>query len=459
MYVLDYKSKTPLHLQLFEQLKEDIIKNYKVNERIPSIRKTATLYNLSKNTVESAYSQLVAEGYIESIPKSGYVVLENNLTNFSDNSINKASKILKNDEIKYDFFPARLEKDSFPLKIWKRLFNKVVNENIDLGNYSDKQGEEGLRKEISKYIHQSRGVKCNEDQIILGNGFINSMSLLALILNSKHNIFATENPGYYVARRVFENHKYKIEKIPVDKNGIDLDKLQLSSTKLVYVTPSHQYPTGVSIPIANRIKLLEWAKRNNGIIIEDDYDTELSYINRPIPSLQGLDNNESVVYIGTFSKALSPGLRVSYMVLPNKLLDIYKKNFYYYDSGVCLMTQKTLKSFIAKGYWDKHIRKIRTKNKIKHNFMKKTLEEKLGNTMRIVSQGGGLAILLVPTVDFDWDKLEELSKRKGIKLHYARDRTGGEFNALMMGFGGFKEDELKKSLELFSKLWLQCIIN
>ena len=123
------------------------------------------------------------------------------------------------------------------------------------------------------------------------------------------------------------------------------------------------------------------------------------------------------------------------------------------------MTQKTLKSFIAKGYWDKHIRKIRTKNKIKHNFMKKTLEEKLGNTMRIVSQGGGLAILLVPTVDFDWDKLEELSKRKGIKLHYARDRTGGEFNALMMGFGGFKEDELKKSLELFSKLWLQCIIN
>ncbi|MAD42108.1 MAG: GntR family transcriptional regulator [Arcobacter sp.] len=456
MYHINQNSKIALHKQLFEALKQDIIDNYKIDEKLPSIRKVMSMYNLSKNTVESAYSQLVAEGYIDSIPKSGYIVIENNFTNFKDTFTNE--KVEKDEDILYDFFPARLQKESFPLKIWKRLSSKVIDESLDLGRYCDKQGEIDLRIEIAKYLNTSRAVKCSEEQIIIGNGFINSLSLLALILNKEHDTLAIEEPGYHVARKVYENHKYKIERIEVNKNGINIEKLEKSKVRLVYLTPSHQYPTGVSIPISNRLKLIQWANRNDGIIIEDDYDSELNYVNKPIPSLQGLDKDKRVVYVGTFSKALSPALRVSYMVLPSNILNIYQKNYSYYDSGVSLLTQKTLHSFIKEGYWDKHLRKIRTQNKKKHNLLKFLLENKLNTSMKIVSQGGGLAILIQPTASFNWKMLKDLALEKKIKVYFTKPRCGGIYQAVMMGFGGIKEEELEDAINIFSKIWFKCFI-
>jgi len=321
VYILNKKIKKPLHVQLYESLKHDIILNYSIGEKIPSIRKVASNYNISKNTVENAFNQLVVEGYIDSYPKSGYIVTDTKTTNFPSNTKKKKENNLdsKNDSILYDFAPARLEKNSFPIKLWKRIFNKVINEQTDLGQYTNNQGEEALRIQITNYLNYSRALKCNKNQIVLGNGFADSMSLLAMILKDSKNSLAIEDPGYHVARKVFENHNYKIEKIKVDNQGINLDELKKAKSKLVYLTPSHQYPTGVAIPISNRIKLLQWAVEKDALIIEDDYDSELSFNNRPIPSLQGLDNNGRVIYIGTFSKALSPAIRVSYMVLPNNL--------------------------------------------------------------------------------------------------------------------------------------------
>jgi len=457
MYHIKQNNKTPLHIQLFEQVKEDILNNYEINEKLPSIRKIATMYNLSKNTVEAAYSQLVVEGYIDSIPKSGYVVIQNSFTDFRKDFNNKVACSQKEDEILYDFFPARLQKDNFPLKLWKRLSNKAINESLDFGMYSNRQGEYDLRVQLSKYLNKSRAVKCEAEQIILGNGLVSSLSLLALILKDSHRSFGIEEPGYHVARKVFQSHGYKINRIDVTKTGIDIDKVKSSKSKLVYVTPSHQYPTGVVIPIAKRLKLLDWAEENDTYIIEDDYDTELTYENRPIPSLQGLDNKQRVVYIGTFSKALSPALRVSYMILPKPLLEIYKQTFSYYDAGVSLTTQKTLTSFIEEGYWDKHLRKTRTQNKKKHNLLKSLLISKLKNTMEIVSQGGGLAILIRPTIKLDLKLLEKLAKEEKIKIYFARPRAGGNFEALMMGFGGIKEEELEKAINTFSKIWFKCL--
>ncbi len=456
MYHLKQKSKIPLHIQLFEALKQDILENYQVDDKLPSIRKIATTYNLSKNTVENAYSQLVAEGYIDSIAKSGYVVIENNYINFSRNYTYENTPSNKEDDIHFDFFPARLEKKSFPLKIWKRIFNKEVNDTVDMGGYSNRQGELNLREQIAKYLNESRAVKCSASQIVMGNGFISSMSLLCMILK-KHKHLAMEDPGYHVARRTFENHNFKIDKIPVDSNGINISKVQTSKAKLLYITASHQYPTGVAIPISNRIKLLEWADKNSAYIIEDDYDSELSYINRPIPSLQGLDKNERVIYTGTFSKALSPALRVSYLVLPKVLLDIYKKEFFYYDSGVCLMIQKTLKEFMKQGHWDRHLRKIRTLNKKKHNLMKKLLEDKLKTSMKIVSHGGGLSIQIQPTKPLDFDKLKIKAKENKIKIYFAKERCGGSYQAVMMGFGGIEEKNLEKAVIAFSKIWFEAM--
>ena len=459
MYTIDQNSKTPLHIQLYEALKNDIVKNLKVGEKLPSVRKLATTYNLSKNTVESAFRQLYVEGFIESYPKSGYFVSDTNFKDFHTNHTAKEITESTQKTYKYDFFPARLPKDSFPLKLWKRIYTKVINETLDFGAYPNAQGEYILREQIAKYLNNSRGAHCNADQIIVTSGFGESMSLLAKMLKKTHNTFAMENPGYHIVNQVFSSYGYQINKIDVDENGLMIDALEKSQTKLVYITPSHQYPKGVSMPIANRLKLLEWAKDVNGLILEDDYDGELTYYNRPIPSLQGLDRYDRVVYFGTFAKYLSPAIRVSYMVLPEHLLPLYALHFDSHFCKVSLDTQITLANFMKEGHFEKHIRKIRTLHKKKHELLKTLLEEKLGNTMKIEAQGAGLAILINPTVSFDWEKLKALAEQKSIKLYFAKGVSWGSWDALRLGFGGFSEKELEEAIKILSNIWRDSITN
>ncbi|WP_428739072.1 PLP-dependent aminotransferase family protein [Sulfurimonas sp.] len=459
MYTIDQNSKTPLHIQLYEALKNDIVQNLKVGEKLPSIRKLSSTYNLSKNTVESAFRQLYVEGFIESYPKSGYFVSDTNFKDFRTSHANKEAIETTQKSYKYDFFPARLPKDSFPLKLWKRIYTKVIDETLDLGGYPDGQGEYILREQIAEYLNNSRGANCIADQIIVTSGFGESMGLLAKMLKSTHDTFAMEDPGYHIVNQVFSAYGYEIEKIGVDENGLMIDALQKSKAKLVYITPSHQYPKGVSMPIANRLKLLEWAKDTDALILEDDYDGELTYYNRPIPSLQGLDKNDKVVYFGTFSKYLSPALRVSYMVVPQHLLGLYKTHFDSHFCKVSLDTQITLAHFMKEGHFDKHIRKIRTLHKKKHELLKKLLEEHLGETMKIEAQGAGLAIIITPAVAFDWEKFKILAEQEGIKLYFAKGVSGGSWEALRLGFGGFSEKELYEAVEILSKLWRKALLN
>jgi GntR family transcriptional regulator/MocR family aminotransferase len=441
-------------------MKEEIITSLKVGDKLSSIRKVATLYNLSKTTVESAYSQLYAEGYIVSRPKSGYFVSDFHFGEIVKKEDIQPTQTTKKVTYRYDFFPAQLKKEDFPLKLWRRLFAKAVDESLDFGSYHEGQGELGLREQIASYLISSRGVKCDASQIVICSGFSDSMGLLAKLVKRDYDYFGMESPGYHIARRVFEEYGYEIEKIEVDKNGLNIEKLKLSNSKIVYITPSHQYPTGVTMPIANRLKLLEYIKEVDGLVIEDDYDSELSYKSRPIPSLQGLDNHDMVVYLGTFAKSLSPALRLSYMVLPKHLLPRFYKSYDAHFPRVSLTTQKTLELFISQGHWDRHVRKIRTLNKKKHNLLKETLIKKLGNTFEILSQGGGLAILIMPTVAFDFEKFKEEAEKNSIKLYFAKERSGGEFEAIRLGFGGFSEEGIIEAMEAFSKIWHKsCIKN
>jgi len=454
MYIINQKIKTPLHIQLYEQVKIDIINNYKVGDKLPSIRKVASLYNLSRTTVESAYSQLVVEGFAESYPKKGYIVEDINTSTFKAKT-NLDTQEEKKEEWLYDFDPTRLSKDAFPIKVWKRLFNKYIDESIDFGTYPNGQGEEGLRIEVAKYISKSRGVNCHAHQVIVGCGFINSMDVLAKIIHKKYDTLAIENPGYDTAANVFKSYGYEIKKIPIDKNGIKIDALEKEKSRLVYVTPSHQYPTGVTMPVSNRHKLLQWAEKYDGLIIEDDYDSELSYVNRPIPSLQGLDEFGRVIYMGTFSKSLSAPLRISYMVLPENLLDLYGSYYGKVFASVPLMMQKTMEMFMSEGHWDKHLRKMRTMNRKKHNLMKSLLVKKLGNTMKIETQGAGLSILINPTININIEKLKDLAKKERIKIYFAKSVCGGDWDAIRMGFGLSNETEIESAIDIFSSIWYQ----
>ena len=455
MYHLNSDSHVPLHLQLFEALKDDIINHYTIGDKLPSIRKVASEHNISKTTVESAYSQLYAEGYVESRPKSGYYVSEAFFDSFQNKSTtSKPKSISKN--YTYDFFPAQLHKDDFPLKLWKRLFSKVVTEDVDFGAYPKGQGELALREQIAKYLQSSRGVHCDAEHIIITHGFIDAMELLAKLCKPHYQYFAQEIPGYHIAHKVFSSYGYKTSGIRVNKDGIDIEQLKKSTAQLVYITPSHQYPTGATMPVANRLKLIEYMHSIGGLIIEDDYDSELTYYNRPIPSLQGLDKHKCVAYLGTFAKALSPSIRVGYMVLPPSLMQAYQQSYDAHFARVSITTQLTLAAFMSQGHWDRHIRRIRILNKKKHQSMKDALLKYLGESCQIISEGAGLAILIVPThSNFDWQKLQTLSEEKKIKIYLSKERSGGEFEAVRMGFGGFSEEEIDEGVRIFSEVWYQ----
>ena len=453
MYKFDQNS-TPLYLQLYEQIKDEIKTTLKAGTKLPSIRKLSTEYNLSKTTVQTAYNQLYAEGYIESKKNSGYFVCEDIFQNFQTNLDEKKDKNKQEIDYKIDFFPAHLAKSSFPKQTWLKLYNKVIKSDINYGAYFDKQGDLGLRIEISKYLLSSRAVLSNSEQIIITSGFSDSLFLISSILKNFSNNIAIESPSYNVARKVFDMFSFKIEDISINSDGLNLNLLEKTDCKALYVTPSHQFPTGVTIPISNRIKLLNWAKNSDAFIIEDDYDSELSYHNRPIPSIQGLENNNNkVIYLGTFSKTLSPALRISYIVLPNQLLNLYHQTFDFRFSGIPIDIQKTLTLFLKEGHWEKHLRKIRNLNRKKHDSMKETLKEFLKDEIKILREGSGLNLLIKPLVNMDLDKLDELCKQKGVKIYFKEF-----FNlerVIALGFGGFEEFEIKNAIKKFSEIWFQ----
>ena len=450
------QNATPLYIQLYEQIKKDIKTNLSTSTKLPSIRKMVDTYNLSKNTIQAAYNQLYVEGYIESRPKSGYFVCEDIYQEFTSYSKDHSEKIITKKDYKIDFFPACLNKSSFPKRSWLTLYNKVLKDKVNYGIYHNSQGDKGLRDELQKYLLSSRAVICNSEQIIITSGFSDSMFIIGNILKTISNKLAIESPGYRVAKKVFELLSYEIKDIPVISNGIDLNLLDKTDCKLVYLTPSHQFPTGVTIPIANRIKLVNWAKRNDAYIIEDDYDSELSYYNKPIPSMQSLDNANRVIYVGTFSKSLSPALRVSYIILPINLLHIYNSIFDFRFSGVPIDIQKTLEIFLKDGYWEKQLRRIRNLNKRKHNTMKKALNKYLKNEIMIIREGHGLSFLLKPLINIDLDKLEKTASQKNIKIYFKEYFENQK--VLDLGFGGFEENEIDDAIKSFSQIWQKAKI-
>lgn len=450
MYKLE-KSSIPLYVQLYTQIKNDISNSQiKAGEKLPSIRSMVSTYNVSKNTIENAYNQLFAEGYIQSIPQKGFFVSEDLYQDFTKNQ-KIDEETFEEEQYKYDFYPACLNTDNFPKKLWQSLYTKVLNSNIDFGTYPNCQGELNLRVQVAKYLQNSRGVNCTAAQIVLCSGFADSMFIVSSLLKNFTSTFSTEALGYRVAKKVFELQNYKIDEIPITNEGIDIKKLQSSETKLLYITPSHQYLTGATIPISNRIKLINWAKKNNSYIIEDDYDSELSFYNRPIPALQSIDENDRVIYSGTFSKAFSPALRISYLVLPMQLLKSYHKIFDFPFSGVSLDTQKTLELFIKQGYWDKHIRKIRTLNKKKHDIMKNSLIKYLSNQIEFIREGSGLNFVFKAKVKIDFEELKKEAKKEKIKIYIKYDLDSKPL--ICLGFGTLAEDEIVEAILIFAKVF------
>lgn len=464
MFILDNKGRQPLHDKIYHQIKDKILTGeLPSGTKLLSIKSLSMELSVSRNTVEYAYQQLTAEGYIHSKPRSGYYVSlldpEIRPASLSHTGTLPQEVFAGGKKYSFDFHPACLSPDSFPVNLWRTLYIDCLKENTEqLALYSHPQGDYALRCQIQGYLARSRGVVCNPEQIILCSGLQDSLSIIASILKGNHSIFAVEDPGHFIPKIVFRNHSFSLTAVPVNSDGLDVEFLQKTNSTVVYVTPSHQFPLGYVMPVANRLKLIEWSETSGGVIIEDDYDSELRYSGKPIPALQGLHPEGNIVYVGTVSKVLSPALRVSYMVLPYRLLTVYHKQFGdYYSTNVSLLEQRTLNKFMQQGYWERHLRKMRTVYRKKHDVLIQSLHQHFGSHVHIIGQGSGLH-LVIELVDNSLTE-QELIKRaqaKDVRLlplsgTYLQNSSGNP--QIMLGFGSMSSHEIDRGIELLYQAW------
>lgn len=462
MFILDGKERRPLHVKLYNQVKNQILSGkLPPNTKLPSVRHLAAELSISRNTVEYAYEQLCTEGFIYSKPQSGYYIslLDQEFTTPSPNTVTFREPALKDEKpYSFDFHPAALSPDSFPSKVWRKLLTDCLQENADqFSLYSNPQGELELRCEIQQYLERFRGVSCDAEQIVVCCGLQDSLSIIAQILRGNHSALAVEDPGHWIARSVFQNYSFSLSPIPVNSDGINLDCLKSTNSTVVYVTPSHQFPLGYVMPVENRLKLINWTESVGGVIIEDDYDSELRYHGKPIPALQGLHPKGNIIYLGTFSKVLSPALRVGYMVLPYQFLSTYNNLFGKYAATVSLIEQRILSEFMKQGYWERHLRKMRTVYKRKYDALIQSINRHFGNRVNILGQGAGLHVVLELVDNLLGEKdLISRALKKNVRVFPISDtyQSSNQYpSRVMLGFGRMNPEELEKGIELLSQAW------
>lgn len=452
---------TPLYQQLYEYIKSQIqLGKIVCNEKLPSKRKLSTYLKISQNTIQAAYSQLVEEGYVIPIEKKGFYVtkLENviALGSFNENIPKVENKI--NREIKYDFSYDGVDIESFPFSKWARLTKEEIysydNERLKLG---DAQGNLNLRNSIAKYLYHSRGVNCDASQIIISAGTEFLFQIL-IQLFYEDDIYGIENPGYEKLNLLFQSNRAQYRPIDIDKSGMVLDEIIKSRCNILCVTPSHQFPSGCIMPINRRIQLLNWAYEcDRRYIIEDDYDSEFKYNGKPIPSLQGMDKNNRVIYMGTFSKSLSPSIRVSYMVLPEPLLKNYLQKLSYIVCPVPSMEQKVLHRFIEEGHFERHLNKMRT-------IYKKKRETLVGEILKprrdikVIGADAGLHLLLKVKNGMSEKQLVESALKAGVKVYgvsqYYFDHHAKEsISTVLLGYATMKKKEMIEAVDILHNVW------
>lgn len=463
---LDEAAKEPLYIQLYQYIKEEIqTGRILASTRLPSIRQLAHFLHISKTTIQVAYQQLLAEGYIESKERSGFYVVDMARESFEHPPASYSSPSPSRDSsskpkpIRYDFYMSKIDVDHFPYDKWRMHSNQSMNlEQKQLLSYGDRQGEVGLRRALSQYLRQARAVNCSEEQLVIGAGTQTMIRLLCQLIGLDGNPIAMEEPGYHGVRTMFQQLGFSIKPIPLEEDGIAIAELVRSKAKVVYITPSHQYPLGMVMPIAKRMKLLQWAEENGSLIIEDDYDGEFRYHGRPIPSLQGLDAHGNVVYIGTFSKSLMPAIRMSYMVLPERLLNMYHKNLLMNDQTASKLHQNTLQLFMESGEWERHIRRMKKVYQKKHDVLLQTIKNVMQGNVTITGQDAGLHIVMKVHSRIPVEGLVKIAEESGVKVYSTANdwcSCPKEYPSLiLLGFGGLSLQEIVQGIERLHAAWL-----
>lgn len=468
---LNVQGDRPLYEQIYQYIKDEIRKgNIRPEKQLPSSRDLAKSLKVSRSTTQLAYEQLVSEGYLEAVPRKGYFAAsldgifppvarsaaartDQKKELSSGMEQENAGEQLFSEKMEVDFSPRGIDLEGFPYATWRKISRAVLKEeDRDLFLKGDPQGDLILREAIREYLHAARGVNCDASQIIIGAGNEYLLMLLSQLLG-KDAVIAMEDPTYRQAYRVLSGVGHKVLPVGIDKNGFCVKELEDQTAQAAYVMPSHQFPTGIVMPVKRRQELLSWAGELPGrYLIEDDYDSEFRYKGKPIPALQGMDQTGSVVYMGTFSKAIAPAIRVGYMVLPESLLSVYRKKGRFYSSTVSRVDQRILANFISGGYFERHLNRMREIYKGKHDVLLGALKP-LEKRFEIKGEYAGLHVLLIDRKGEAEQALLAKAEEKKVRVYglsgfCMEERRAKESHTIVLGYAGLTEEEIRKGVEL-----------
>lgn len=460
MIQLEKDSKIPLYEQLYEEIKKGIIEGtIAVHTKLPSKRKLSEFLSISQTTVELAYAQLIAEGYITSKSRVGFFVEAIEELAYVEKTLpHHAIKKALNPQILIDFNPGKIDTSSFPFTTWRKYAKEAIDyHEKDLLLTGTPQGELGLREQIANYLYQSRGVLCSPEQIVIGSGTEQLLPMIMKLLGEE-NQYAIENPGYTQTHHIFSQYNQQVIPINVDEDGMQIQELEHSSANIAYVTPSHQFPTGAVLSASRRAQLLNWAAQDGQrFIIEDDYDSEFRYIGKPIASLQGMDHRDKVIYISTFSKSLMPSLRIAYFVLPEKLLSRYYNMFTYYTSTVPRFEQHILAQFMRDGYFSKHLNRMR---KIYRKKLEKLTHALMpyAPTVTISGEQAGMHVVLTVKHEMNASTLSNIALQHGIRITPIKEymlapTIQNREDQFLLGFGGLEENDILNNIQKLMDCW------
>lgn len=452
-------SEKPLYQQLYEAVVRQIRDGrLPVGERMPGKRSLASQLAVSVNTVDTAYQMLVAEGYLESRPRSGFFVQDVPEVFAAPSSPVTGTAHAEPPQWRFDCSTGSVDPALFPFRSWGRIQRDLLYNQPELLRHGHKQGDENLREAVTEYLRAYRGVACAPDQIVVGAGVEYLLGMAAALLSG--SVAAVEEPGYDRSRTILENNGIRCLTVPLDGAGLRADALQQSGANLCYVTPSHHFPTAVTMPAGRRAQLLKWASQPGRYILEDDYDAEFRFDMRPIPSLQGMAGPDGpVLYLCTFSKSLAPSIRIACMVLPRGLLPRYRQMFGAYSNTVGRFDQQTLCRFLTDGQFTRHLAHMRNVYHRRMTQLCAALEEAFGREkIRLQGRHTGLHLMLTLPGGPGEGHMVQAAREAGIRLsglsEYYRDETAERpENTVILGYAALKDEQIGELARTLKEIW------
>lgn len=461
MLQLDKTNNIPYYVQIYRYYCREIeTGRVVVGMKLPSVRDLAQTISVSKMTVEKAYYQLASEGYIIRRNRARYEVAFVGAKQSSEPAQAKTQAFRERPvPMRYDFGSGDMDMEHFPLDTWRKYMNRVLSEPAYLRACNDEQGVPDLREALSRYVYETRGVHASPDSIIIGAGTGALLGVLTTILRDEWCRIAVENPGFRLGREIFRSAGYGIVPISMKQGVMDMAALEASGVRLVYVSPSHQFPTGTVMPVGMRHRLLQWANERQGLIIEDDYDSELRYYGRPVPALQGLDTEGHVIYMGALSKILPFFVRLSYMVLPPTVLTRYNQSRSLFRQGASVPEQCVLASYIQSGELAKQVRRLRKEYQDKGQVMQELLVKAFGSMITVKRIVSGVYCHITLHSTLTDEELRRRAEARGCRVlslqsFYETPKGDGD-KEFLLSFSKLPRQELKQAVLALHAAWTQ----